>query len=87
MFNNYKQALVIINDYTPQLAAFKAQFLVTDADIEGWLNQEREFLEKLKDEPEERVLAVSYVEALILLQTAEYVFFSLINFDSDERLQ
>lgn len=73
MFNNYKQALVIIGDYTPQLAAFKAQFLVTDTDIEGWITQEHEFLQELKDEPEERVLAVAYVEALMLLQTAEYV--------------
>ncbi|KAF7964652.1 hypothetical protein HWV62_4415, partial [Athelia sp. TMB] len=57
MFNNYKQALMIIKDYTPQIAAFKAQFLVTDADIEQWINQE--------------LLAVSYVEALMLLQSAD----------------
>lgn len=81
MFNNYKQVLVIITDYTPQLAAFKAQFLVTDADIEGWINQEHEFLQELKDEPEERVLAVAYVEALMLLQTAEYVSFFFLPFN------
>ncbi|KAF7968607.1 hypothetical protein HWV62_30025 [Athelia sp. TMB] len=68
---NYKQALVIIRDYTPQIAAFKVQFLVTDADIEGWVETKLKFLQDLKDEPEECVLAVSYVDTLILLQKAE----------------
>lgn len=71
MYNNYDQALVIIKDYTPQIAAFKAQFMVCDADIEGWLAAELKFLQELKHEPEERVLAVDYVEALILLQKSE----------------
>ncbi|KAF7977125.1 hypothetical protein HWV62_4742 [Athelia sp. TMB] len=71
MYNNYKQALVIIKDYTTQLNAFKAQFLVTDAVIESWIDQELKFLEDLKEEPEDRILAVSYVEALMLLQSAD----------------
>lgn len=75
MYNNYKQALVIIKDYTTQLNAFKAQFLVTDAVIESWIDQELKFLEDLKEELEDRILAVSYVEALMLLQSAEYVYY------------
>ncbi|KAF7976738.1 hypothetical protein HWV62_5710 [Athelia sp. TMB] len=71
IYNNYKQALVIIRDYTPQIAAFKAQFMVGDADIEGWLAAELKFLQELKDEPEERVLAVVYVDALILLRKSD----------------
>lgn len=45
--------------------------MVCDADIEGWLAAELKFLQELKHEPEERVLAVDYVEALILLQKSE----------------
>ncbi|KAF7970980.1 hypothetical protein HWV62_22471 [Athelia sp. TMB] len=71
MYNNYNQALVIIRDYTPQIATFKAQFMVGDTDIEGWLAAELKFLQELKDEPEERVLAVAYVDALILLQKSD----------------
>ena len=49
----------------------KAQLQVTDEDIEGWLHEERHFLKSLKNEPEERVLEVAYVEALIARDSAE----------------
>lgn len=51
----------------------KAVLDVTDGDIEGWLEEERHFLQNLKSEPEERVLEISYVEALIARDKAEYV--------------
>lgn len=64
MLNNYRQALEIIRDYTPGVRAFKERLGIEDQDIEGWLVDERKFLEELKEEPAERVLACAYVEAL-----------------------
>lgn len=46
---------------------------ITDEGIEKWLSEERDFLMSLKNEPEERVLEVAYVEALIARDKAEYV--------------
>jgi hypothetical protein len=71
LYNNYKQALAIIKNYTPELDFFKLRLQVTDTDIEEWIHAERKFLEELKEEPEERVLAAAYVEALIQRRQAE----------------
>ncbi|KAI0771436.1 hypothetical protein BC629DRAFT_1531885 [Irpex lacteus] len=71
LYNNYRQALEIISDYTPEVERMKIVLDVTDADIEGWLGEERNFLKNLKSEPEERVLEVSYVEALIARDKAD----------------
>lgn len=65
LYINYEQANSIIKEYTPEVAAFKLQFQLTDADIEGWIDTEWRFLEDLKDKPPERILACAYVEALI----------------------
>jgi hypothetical protein len=69
--NNYKQALAIIQDYSPEVEAFKLRLRVTDQDIEHWIDAERTFLKELKEEPNERVLACAYVEALMQWQQAE----------------
>lgn len=49
----------------------KIALQIEDADIEQWLVEEQKFLMSLKDEPEERVLEVAYVEALIARDKAE----------------
>ncbi|KAI0083017.1 hypothetical protein BDY19DRAFT_981236 [Irpex rosettiformis] len=73
LFNNYRQALNIIRDYTPEVERMKAVLEATDEDIEGWLRDEHQFLSSLKNEPEERVLEVAYVEALIARDKADEV--------------
>lgn len=71
MLNNYKQALHIIKEFTPEVLAFKERLQITDEDIEGWLAAERKFLEDLKTEPNEKVMACAYVDALIQRRKAE----------------
>ncbi|KAI0818788.1 hypothetical protein BC629DRAFT_1588119 [Irpex lacteus] len=71
LFNNYRQALNIIKDYEPEVARMKIALQVTDEDIEQWLVEEQKFLMNLKNEPEERVLEVAYVEALIARDNAD----------------
>lgn len=71
LLNNYKQALKIISDYKPELQAFKERLQIDDQVIDGWLGEEEIFLQNLKEEPEERVLACSYVEALGLRRKTE----------------
>jgi hypothetical protein len=77
LLNNYKQAIAIIKDYSPEVNAFKLRLHITDQDIENWVVAEWKFLEELKEEPGKRVLACAYVEALIQRQQAEYVFVTL----------
>ncbi len=71
LFNNYRQALKIIKDYEPEVERMKATLQITNDDIEQWLVEEQKFLMNLKNEPEERVLEVAYVEALIARDNAE----------------
>jgi hypothetical protein len=73
LLNNYKQALKIIKEYGPEVEAFKTQLAISDTTFEEWLNNEREFLLALKDEPDEWGLKCSYVEALIAKKKARYV--------------
>ncbi len=49
----------------------KTALQIEDADIEQWLVEEQKFLMSLKNEPEERVLQIAYVEALIARDNAE----------------
>lgn len=65
------QALKIIKEYSPEVKNFKYELGVTDSDIEGWILAERRFVEELKEEPPERVLACAYVEALLFRRKAE----------------
>lgn len=71
LLGNYEQALEILKDYVPEVNVFKLEKGVSNMDIEGWITAEREFLDGLKDEPQERVLTSAYVEALIFLKKAE----------------
>lgn len=73
LYNNYKQALSIISEYTLEIDRLKAQLNVTDETIEGWIGEERQFLQELKQPPEERTLEIAYVQALRQREKAEYV--------------
>lgn len=71
MLGNYKQSLEILKDYVPEVNAFKLEKGVSNIVIEGYILDEKKFLEGLKDEPQGRVLTSAYVEALIFLKKAE----------------
>lgn len=51
IYNNYKQCLSMIDEYTPEVEGMKYRLGITDLDIDGWLESERKFLKNLKDEP------------------------------------
>ena len=71
LLNNYKQAIQIIKDYLPGVHAWRQHLGISNQDIDGWLEDERKFLESLKEEPKECVLAYVYVKALQTHQVAE----------------
>ena len=71
LLNNYKQAIQIIKDYSLGICAWKQCLGISNQDIDEWLEDERKFLESLKEEPEECVLACTYVEALQTCQVAK----------------
>lgn len=48
----------------PELWTFKEGLNIDDEEIDGWLVKGRHFLEGLKEELEEYILACVYVEAL-----------------------
>ncbi|KAF8592627.1 hypothetical protein K439DRAFT_1643685 [Ramaria rubella] len=63
-YNNYKQALAIIKEYTPHVNLLKQTLKLEDSDFECWHAEELQYLHNLEKEPESDVLTVSYVEAL-----------------------
>ncbi|KAI0641354.1 hypothetical protein C8Q79DRAFT_919742, partial [Trametes meyenii] len=82
LYNNARQALTIIHDYSYDVKQLQSELGITGADIEGWATEERAFLEGLKDKPEERVLEVAYVQALIERAKADD---RAINYNEDTR--
>lgn len=71
MYNNYKQALAIIDDLTPAVEELKLALKITDADFERWNTEELEFLENVAEESDEDIEAMAYVEALESLTRAQ----------------
>ncbi|KAF8481388.1 hypothetical protein JB92DRAFT_3085880 [Gautieria morchelliformis] len=64
MYNNYKQALSIINEYIPEVEAFKSAHGYTDEDFIYWHDEEFTYLSNSGKEPPGDALKVAYVEAL-----------------------
>lgn len=71
LYNNYKQALSIIAEFTPEVNAFKEKHSLPDDVFEVWRNQELEYLMSLSAAPEYDVQAIAYVEALEALGKAQ----------------
>ncbi|KAG1811307.1 hypothetical protein EV424DRAFT_1349695 [Suillus variegatus] len=71
LYNNYKQALDIINNVTPAIEELKVQLDLTDADFRRWNVEELEYLESLANEVEYDPQQMAYVEALQSLKVAE----------------
>ena len=79
LFNNYKQAITIISDYTPDIIALKAVMPgLADEDFVKWKEEESQYLRSLRQEPEYNMQVVAYVEALEAVKKAKQVFSSAI---------
>jgi hypothetical protein len=64
IYNNYVQALDIIENESVALAAAKTSLQIDDGDLERWREEELKYFETLGQEPEYDVHAVAYVELL-----------------------
>ncbi|KAG6882949.1 hypothetical protein C0992_010210 [Termitomyces sp. T32_za158] len=71
LYNNYKQALCIINVDGPELKRAKETFEVQEGDLERWRLEQKEYFLALGQEPEGHVLKIAYVERLRELHDAE----------------
>jgi hypothetical protein len=77
LFDNYKQALTIITEYTPKIEALKAIVPgLADEDFIKWREEELEYLKNMQEELEYDTLMVAYVEALQALKKAQCIHFS-----------
>jgi hypothetical protein len=74
LYNNYKQALSFIRNFTPEVDNFKCTFGYSDDDFQNWRLEEQDYLLGLDHEPECGALAISYVECLQELAKAQCVF-------------
>ncbi|KAG1853525.1 hypothetical protein F4604DRAFT_1686334 [Suillus subluteus] len=77
LYNNYKQALAIIDDLSPAVEELKLVLNISDGDFKRWNIEELEFLETLTEETDEDVEAMTYVEALQSLTKAEAAYGSV----------
>lgn len=62
MYNNYKQALHIINKFTPTIEELKQQLDLVDVHFEQWNIEELQYLEALAAELEYDPEKIAYVE-------------------------
>ncbi|KAG6884212.1 hypothetical protein C0992_006742, partial [Termitomyces sp. T32_za158] len=68
LYNNYVQALRIIEREAPELEKSKVYFNIQPGDLAKWRSEELEHFSTLGQEPEEDILKITYVELLIQLR-------------------
>ncbi|KIJ60264.1 hypothetical protein HYDPIDRAFT_99045, partial [Hydnomerulius pinastri MD-312] len=71
LYNNYKQAIDIIENLAPVVNELKTALGITDADFVQWNTKEREYLRRLSKAQMKDVQGAEYVEVLEDLQRAE----------------
>ncbi|KAF8576014.1 hypothetical protein K439DRAFT_1623158 [Ramaria rubella] len=64
IFQNYKQALEVLQDMPVRIESLTSGRLISNAQYSSWLSEECKYLESKKAEPESDVLGVEYVELL-----------------------
>ncbi|KAG1727100.1 hypothetical protein EDD22DRAFT_982770 [Suillus occidentalis] len=74
LYNNYVQALQIIETNTPVLEEFKRFHNLMDMDFTNWRNEEYDYLSNVVMEPTSDVITVAYVEHLEKLYFAEAMY-------------
>ncbi|KAG1849095.1 hypothetical protein C8R48DRAFT_778679 [Suillus tomentosus] len=77
LYNNYHQALHIINELTPAIEELKQQLDLSNADFKQWNIEELQYLEALAAEPEYDREKLVYVEVLQSLAKAEAEYGSI----------
>ena len=82
LYNNYVQALNIIETQQPALDDALRELGITMDDLRSYIAEERNFFATLKDEDEKNLQAISYVEALQELRKLEYVYARLLMFST-----
>jgi len=75
LINNYKSALLVVNESHRILEATKSihPTFHPDTDCPLWLNEERQYLSTLKSEPFAEKSKIQYLDALEDMELAEYV--------------
>ena len=72
LFNNYKQAITIISEYTPDINTLKGIMPgLADEDFLKWREEELHYLRSLRLEPGYDMKVVEYVEALEAVKKAQ----------------
>ena len=71
LFNNYKQALSIIDDDGSAVEEAVQSLRIQTSDLETWHQEQTEFFETIGEESSWDVHAVAYVELLQELNSAE----------------
>ena len=71
IYNNYRQALEILAKDGPLLETMRKDKGFTGETYERWMDEERQWLEDLRREPEADSLRCLYLEALEKLWAAE----------------
>ncbi|KAG1862471.1 hypothetical protein C8R48DRAFT_673269 [Suillus tomentosus] len=74
IFNNYKQAVTLIDDFTKELDAYRLSFPDQAMYFKTWVTEELTYLESIASEPARDTLAVNYIEALEKLNTYQQQF-------------
>ncbi|KAG2744796.1 hypothetical protein P692DRAFT_20743081, partial [Suillus brevipes Sb2] len=64
IWNHYREALKSIQILTAELNAIKTELSLTDEDFPRFLQEERNYLDRLKEPPIRDQLCIRYVEAL-----------------------
>ncbi|KAH9853435.1 hypothetical protein C2E23DRAFT_698062, partial [Lenzites betulinus] len=70
IFNNYRQALQIIDDGERALDVYQRDLKIAAGNFERYLQEERDYLLGLKSEPAEYTLKLEYAQALRKLEDA-----------------
>ena len=73
LYNNYVQALNIVETQQAALDDALGELGITISDLRSYIAEERKFFATLKDEDEKNLHAISYVEALQELRKLECV--------------
>lgn len=74
IYNNYKQALDIVSTESIALDEAKQSLGIQEGDLESWRQEEIEYFAHLGKETEWDVHAMAYVELLLKLRDAEFLF-------------
>jgi len=71
LFNNYKQALELLDGAPSVMAALSQLGATSTAVVEEWLEEEGVYLRALKKEPLEETLEMEYYKVVLGLRDSE----------------